>query len=728
MFLRSVRKFSVLPVHSLTPSVCASIGRLLPRHLPVLAPAQAWWYPLLHRHRTSFAQLLAHRSTIVMDMGGMEGMGGMDMGTDGPFRPTNMRLAHGLWYGITAFVGLLTAFRLIVAFESYRRRKLFLRHPRSVPSRPRGRLSQALATATAVAREASYSQALYFGGRISKHFSPLPTGQWMILLLYWAVLLAFLWHGTIIPSSDPMYAYKWEKPAFRAAWVSVSQIPFVYLLSCKFNPISLLTGISYERFNWLHRWAARTVFVTVSSICHSPTPPALPSSLFVWSKLILKLWTQIIVHWSFFFREWRLADFVSIEIQMMPMVKYGFGAWSVVGWMVFSGSFRHFRYEVFVLQHICAAATLLWLVHTHVPAYAQYNVYISIAFLAFDWIGRIVSALARNTHALAFFSRKRVGAHGFGYKVHLIALPGDVVRVTVYNADFSWRAGQHCYLCIPSIRLFELHPFTIASACPQRPQDSCDAAFSLLIKAKSGFTQALLKTAGKARTADTTYRAFLSGPWGQPPDLTHFETVVFIACGNGASFNLPQLQSLLRNGCCASEINFHWIIRSEEHFQWFGRGILAALEMASDAAVRVSVTIHETRNGTTNRKSELMRSLSSTFQDETLPAPITAGRTSSSLGHPSSTKSEKAPLSPPSNEAVNCNHTLVWQYKGRPNVETLIRSPVEAACGETAIVLCGGPTITAQARTFTTVLSDERAVHKGTGAQGIFLFCESYGW
>ena len=194
----------------------------------------------------------------------MEGMGGMDMGTEAPFRPINMKLARALWYAIAACVGLLTSIRLAGLWEARRRRERFARNPYSTPSRPRGKASQAFATVTAMTREIAYSQPLYFAGRVSKHFTPLAAGQWAILLLYWSVLLAFLWSGTIIPPDDPMYPYKWEKPAFRAAWISVSQVPFVYLLSCKFNPISLMTGISYERFNWLHRWAARTVFMTVS--------------------------------------------------------------------------------------------------------------------------------------------------------------------------------------------------------------------------------------------------------------------------------------------------------------------------------------------------------------------------------------------------------------------------------------------------------------------------------
>ena len=61
-------------------------------------------------------------------------------------------------------------------------------------------------------------------------------------------------------------------------------------------------------------------------------------------------------------------------------------------------------------------------------------------------------------------------------------------------------------------------------------------------------------------------------------------------------------------------------------------------------------------------------------------------------------------------------------------LSTLECGGVEAAVGETAVVICGGLAITAQARTFVAALSDERAVHKGTGAQGIYLFTETYGW
>jgi hypothetical protein len=488
-----------------------------------------------------------------------------------------------------------------------------------------------------------------------------------------------------------MYAYKWEKVGFRAAWVSVSQIPFIYLLSSKFNPISMLTGISYERFNWLHRWAARTVFLT------------------------------IIVHWSFFFREWWLADFVQLEIQMMPMVKYGFGAWSTIGWMVLSGFgfFRNLNYEIFVAQHICAAATLLWLLHTHVPNYAKYNIYMAVGFVAFDWSSRIIWAVLRNFHII-----DRIRASAPGYAVRLEALPGEMTRVIIDDPGFKWNAGQHAYITIPRLGPFEMHPFTIANAAGA-PQPDDRGRLSMLIKAHSGFSRRLHKAALKPSAEDTTYRAFLSGPWGLPPDLRHYETVVLIACSSGASFVVPLLQELLSEPSCVRMINLHWIIRLEDHIQWFERDLASLREIERSAATALQITVHIT---TTRSVVQGNCSGDKRLERTTMRVLDSSSDEASSAQSLSSLENEKDPVTRTSDHGVRSQPiTMSMRFGSRPTVESMIRPSVEAAVGETAVVVCGGISITAQTRTFVAALSDERAVHKGSGAQGIFLFSETYG-
>ena len=313
----------------------------------------------------------------------------------------------------------------------------------------------------------AYPQPYWLGGRFTKYLNLPSLGKCLLLLSYWTVLLIFLWSNTILTPSSPVYAYKWEIVGFRAAWVSVSQLPLIYCLSCKINVISLITGISYERLNWFHRWAARTLFLTV------------------------------IVHWSFFFREWSIANFVKLEISMMPMVRYGFGAWSIIGWMALTGFgyFRTLSYELFVLQHIAAAGTLLWLVHVHVPSFAAYNVWLAIGFVAFDWGGRAVLSLARNLHVQAILTRKRLRRRILGYPAQVEVLSHDYLSIIVEGVDFSWQPGQHIYLTVPQCVLFgflEAHPFTIASL-PASTSESGGSHIKVFFKAQSGFTKRLLK-------------------------------------------------------------------------------------------------------------------------------------------------------------------------------------------------------------------------------------------
>jgi hypothetical protein len=636
-------------------------------------------------------------------------MGGMTM-SGGIFTPVDKMYARALWYAIAACVALLTLIRIARVVESRRRLRASRRDPTVVSSRPRGRISQAFATATAMTREMVYPQPVYFTGPVFKYFSPLPVGKWLLLIVYWIVLLSFLWTDTILQPGDKMYAYKWEKVGFRAAWVTVSQVPFVYLLSCKFNPISLLTGISYERFNWLHRWAART------------------------------MWLTAIVHWSFFYTEWSIAGIVQMELNMMKMVKYGFGAWGVITWMLLSGFgfFRDLCYELFVLQHIAAAGTLLWLLFLHVPRYASYHIWLAISFVAFDWVVRLILAIVTNTHLLGITRSKTPG-----YATRLESLPGNVVRLTIEDVDFQWKAGQHAYVYMPGLRPLESHPFTIANAPENKkgPQ-----RLTMLIKAHSGFSKTLHQASTLSPPPPTTtwrHRTFLTGPWGSPPDLAPYETVILIACSTGATFTVPLLEDLIRRPShCVRTITFHWIVRDPAHTHWFERELRAIADAAPGAHIHLQTTIHVTTTPTAPRPSSSSSSSSSSPpppppHDKRPPVDLwTRPRGSSSIDDAdddislrslTSLDGEKSPLSQPSRPA-RLPATLVVSHRGRPTVEAMIRPGVEDAVGETAVVVCGGLAVTAESRTFVAALSDERAVHKGTGAQGVFLYTETYGW
>lgn len=684
-------------------------------------------------------------------MDGMNGMvmgSGMDMGSAGLFKDTNMRIARLYWYLVAATVAVLGLRR---ATEWIRRRnayafrdsatvshtdmrlsiKILQRQPDAVPSRPDNIFSQAYDSANTICREMAYPQMYWLDGRLTRYLNIPSLGKCLLLLSYWVMLLIFLWNNTILTPSSPNYAYKWEIVGFRAAWVSVAQLPLIYCLSCKINVISLITGISYERLNWFHRWAARTLFLTV------------------------------VVHWSFFFREWSIANFVQLEISMMPMVKYGFGSWSVIGWMVLTGFgyFRTLSHELFVLQHIAAAGVLLWLVHTHVPSYAAYHVWLAVGFVAFDWIGRTVLGLARNLHVLPMMFGKRLRGHLIGYPAHIDVLSDNYLCVTMEEVDFSWRPGQHVYITAPGcgmFGLFEAHPFTIANL-PDTTPDTRSNILKVYFKAHSGFTKRLMNRC-LSREDQRSLRIILSGPWGSPPlDVVHrSDSLIFFATSTGAAFTMPILQSIIEKPFSIRRVRFYWVVRNFSQMGWFEEDLNSTLRLAQCKGIDLVVQVFITNQSSPEKGPlEHGKEISppgrpkapegdSASQIDLSSGPISSNTSDSEKGLPadssvfssttlrdpivSGQQSTKSTISPaPSDSAHNQPFFVV--HSGRPNsLDDLVRPTVEESDGETAIVACGSRSFMAQLRNYTAALSDERAVHKGTGAQSIFLFTENYGW
>ena len=71
-------------------------------------------------------------------------------------------------------------------------------------------------------------------------------------------------------------------------------------------------------------------------------------------------------------------------------------------------------------------------------------------------------------------------------------------------------------------------------------------------------------------------------------------------------------------------------------------------------------------------------------------------------------------------------HPSISMFTGRPHPKTLIRKTLEQALGESAVVVCGPRGLNENVRRSVVSLSDERAVHKGTGAQGIYFWEEGF--
>jgi ferric-chelate reductase len=67
-------------------------------------------------------------------------------------------------------------------------------------------------------------------------------------------------------------------------------------------------------------------------------------------------------------------------------------------------------------------------------------------------------------------------------------------------------------------------------------------------------------------------------------------------------------------------------------------------------------------------------------------------------------------------------------HSGRPDFYEMLWSLLENADGETGVAVCGPLGLNSDVRRTVVKCSDERAVNKGTGAQGVYLHAECFGW
>ncbi|KAE9370484.1 hypothetical protein N431DRAFT_343586 [Stipitochalara longipes BDJ] len=642
----------------------------------------------------------------------MDGMG-MDSASSPMFRPYNQKLARGYWYIIAGVVFFLLFLRGTEHYQTWARlRRVRTRKSMLYPTKVTDFPMQVFATATAITREMSYPQA-HPGGWLSL-FRPLSSGRVILIVIYWAIIAYMLTDRVVVND-----AYYWERVGFRGAWISVTQVPLVYLLASKSSFIGFIIGTSHERLNWLHRWVSRTLLVTVT------------------------------VHGFFFMAEWVRADFVVLELTFMPVVKYGLAAWGILVWTFLTSlsPMRRLAYEFFVLQHIVSSAVFLWALYIHVPSYAQYNIWFAIGALALDRAIRTVLLLVRN---IRIRQAKSCGAtQRIGHQVELHVSCSDIVVITIKDVHLSWKAGQHMYLWLPRLGPLESHPFTIASPYKRAAECHCNE-IQFAVRVQSGFSKRIHRYAMKNQ-GGSSLTGFIAGPYGKPPSWEAYESLVLISASTGASFTMPILESILacKTAICTQRIHFLLVVKKSSHIEFYVKRLNTALSHAEARGIELKVKIAITGDDSSFVESETSGKIiddEKNEQPEDSVKKIREGDTAESkevkyetmvhidsISASSLTSSRRtAPVvskcccdNGEGPSMTESSRQIVYSYE-RPDVGAFIRGPVELTGGETSVAVCGGKSLVATVRNSVASLSDERAVHKGTGAQGIHLHVEEY--
>jgi hypothetical protein len=149
------------------------------------------------------------------------------------------------------------------------------------------------------------------------------------------------------------------------------------------------------------------------------------------------------------------------------------------------------------------------------------------------------------------------------------------MRLTIRTPrTVKWRPGQHILLTVPSVRLFESHPYTIANADERDPDlggghmlqgGDVGSTIYLIVRARKGFTRALWQKVVKERRetqspkqqsgADEVehgngvmIRACVGLPMGSSARANwhSWRTLVIVCGGAGVSFGIALLDYICR--------------------------------------------------------------------------------------------------------------------------------------------------------------------------------------
>ncbi|KAI8934762.1 hypothetical protein NX059_008450 [Plenodomus lindquistii] len=688
------------------------------------------------------------------------------------------------WAVVGSAIGVATVVN-IYNHTLYRQRLSAARAGTLTAAKPKSWFSLWNATLYAFTREASnYSLHITLKNRIFR----LPTvGRTTLIVLNVVVLVVLCLYGLELNS-----VFTREDVGFRCGVITISQLPLIFLLSGKNNIIGYLSGISYERLNWLHRWCARCMLLTAT------------------------------MHMGYFIGAWAPFNYVSYQLKNNAIVWKGLAAWCTLLWIVISSMtpIRGWCYEVFVIQHIISFALFLAFVYIHTPVDMHVYIWIPVALFAFDRVFRLLRLVYANVSLFHPSLKNQGQSEGLlTCQAEFTPLPHDTTRIVVRNPPIGWTPGQHVFLSCQSVAPLQNHPFTVASI----PEDG---RMEFFIKAKTGGTRRFFRYVDKkVGSPDQSVRraVTIEGPYGTIRPLRQFDSVVLLAGSTGATYTMPLLRDLLQGwnenasgllgqsggllripkGATTRHVRFVWVVKGRNQLAWFSEQLSSVYEdfqtlqerlrdlklelslyMTCDASFtdehksllssmitanpksapqerpehgavqyRGSVQVDKPQEKTIEEKHDIREITAidsndlniqqgscgpsgkcrcKTTVDETSTdskAPCCCASSSPKVSHDTSRPGSQISTTPLSSTKQSLLvHPLIKIFSGRPNTRDIIRRSLEQAMGESAVVVCGPSSLVADVKQDVCALSDERAVHKGTGAQGIYLHTESYSY
>ncbi|RCI08647.1 hypothetical protein L249_4797 [Ophiocordyceps polyrhachis-furcata BCC 54312] len=300
----------------------------------------------------------------------------------------------------------------------------------------------------------------------------------------------------------------------RTAWLALGNLVIVILLALKITtPLVLLTGRSYDRLNLLHRVAGSTTvaLVIIHASCYA----------------------------DYFVSQGR-SDHLVRPSDICGIV----AGLAMVGLAAGGFLLRRRFYDAFYYLHVALWLLVVVMTALHQPDLDKHAVVALVGSVAGLW------ALDR----LLRFLRFAMGA--VGNSATLTSLPDGSTRVVLAKPPPGAVSGTHCFLWLPAVRSYEVHPFTLAALDPPE----------LVVGPAGGYTRALHAYADARPGRSGPLSVAVEGPYGAvslPPASSSPSSAIFVAGGSGITYTLGTALDLLRRSSDGKQrLLFIWVAKT----------------------------------------------------------------------------------------------------------------------------------------------------------------------
>lgn len=391
-------------------------------------------------------------------------------------------------------------------------------------------------------------------------------GTSFLALLFIAINMFYTFYRTSFEATELFIL------ADRAGLVVVVNLPLLYLLAAKNQPLRVLTGQSYESLNIFHRRLGELLCLEA----------------FIHSAGMLGAWYMFL----------RPAGLSLLWFLSRPIIFLGLGAFVSYEALYFTSlaSFRARWYELFLFSHIALQITGLAFLYFH-HHFAQQYVLATVAIFLID---RLVYRLGIKSTTISATTKILEDEDTIKLSAVIPLQPLALVsRIFGHSLKTGWQATDHVFLSVPSLstkHIMQAHPFTIAS--PPTGSNAQEGTMELLIRAQDGFSRDLLNAA----RLHNRLAIRLDGPYGSSHArdmLSSSDLAILVAGGSGIAVCWPLVHHLIQSrsaqsasssdiesqplitrntGSHAQKIVLVWIIHETTHLSWLGRPALQEAE------------------------------------------------------------------------------------------------------------------------------------------------------